>query len=35
MARLKELEADNSLLKMYAEEREKAEIIQEPIAKKW
>lgn len=36
MARLKELEAENSRLKkMYAEERLKAEIIQEVMAKKW
>ena len=36
MARLKELEAENSKLKkMYAEERLKAEIIQEAMAKKW
>ncbi len=36
MARLKELEAENSRLKkMYAEERLKAEIIQEAMAKKW
>lgn len=36
MARFKELEAENAKLKkMYAEERLKAEIIQEAIAKKW
>ncbi|CAM5779897.1 IS3 family transposase ISShfr8 [Castellaniella caeni] len=36
MARLKELEAENKLLKkMYAEERLKAEIAREVIAKKW
>ena len=36
MARLKELEAENTKLKkMYAEERLKAEIIQEAMAKKW
>ena len=36
MARLKELEAENARLKkMYAEERLKAEIIQEAMAKKW
>lgn len=36
MARLKELEDENSRLKkMYAEERLKAEIIQEAMAKKW
>lgn len=36
MARLKELEAENAKLKkMYAEERIKAEIIQEAMAKKW
>ena len=36
MARLKELEAENSRLKrMYAEERLKSEIIQEAMAKKW
>lgn len=36
MARLKELEAENTRLKkMYAEERLKAEIIQEAMAKKW
>lgn len=35
MARLKELEAENAKLKkMYAEERLKAEIIQEAMAKK-
>ena len=35
MARLKELEAENTRLKkMYAEERLKAEIIQEAMAKK-
>ena len=36
MARLKELEDENRRLKkMYAEERLKAEIIQETMAKKW
>lgn len=36
MARLKELELENRRLKkMYAEERLKAEIIQEAMAKKW
>ena len=36
MARMKELEAENARLKkMYAEERLKAEIIQEAMAKKW
>jgi putative transposase len=36
MARLKELEAENSRLKkMYAEERLKAEILKEAIEKKW
>lgn len=36
MARLKELEEENRRLKkMYAEERLKAEIIQEAVAKKW
>ena len=36
MARLKELEAENARLKkMYAEERLKAEVIQEAMAKKW
>ena len=36
MARLKELEAENTRLKkMYAEERLQAEIIQEAMAKKW
>ncbi len=36
MARLKELEAENARLKkMYVEERIKAEIIQEAMAKKW
>jgi len=36
MARMKELEAENSRLKrMYAEERLKYEIIQEAMAKKW
>jgi len=36
MARLKELEAENSRLKrMYAEERLKSEIIQEAMSKKW
>ena len=36
MARMRELEAENvRLKKMYAEERLKAEIIQEAIAKKW
>ena len=36
MQRLKELEAENKRLKkMYAEERLKAEIIQEAMKKKW
>ena len=36
MARMKELEAENARLKkMYAEERLKAEILQEALAKKW
>lgn len=36
IARLKELEAENAKLKkMYAEERLKAEIIQEALSKKW
>jgi len=36
MARMKELEAENRRLKkMYAEERLKAEIVAEAIAKKW
>lgn len=36
MARLKELEAENRRLKrMYAEERIKAEIVQEALQKKW
>ncbi|MFT5576317.1 MAG: putative transposase [Bermanella sp.] len=36
VARLKELEDENRRLKkMYAEERLKAEIIQEAMAKKW
>lgn len=36
MARLRELEAENAKLKkMYAEERLKAEIIQEAMSKKW
>ncbi|BDM63969.1 hypothetical protein NFHSH190041_14210 [Shewanella sp. NFH-SH190041] len=36
MARMKELEDENRRLKkMYAEERLKAEIIQEAMAKKW
>ena len=36
MARLKELEAENTRLKkMYAEERLKAEIVQEAMSKKW
>ena len=36
MARLKELETENrQLKKMYAEERLKAEIIQEAMQKKW
>ena len=36
MARMKALEAENRRLKkMYAEERLKAEIIQEAMAKKW
>ena len=35
-ARLKELEAENARLKkMYAEERLKADVIQEAMAKKW
>ena len=33
MARLKELEAENTRLKMYAEERLKAEIVQEAMSK--
>ena len=36
MARLKELEDENSRLKkMYAEEKLKAEIVQEALTKKW
>ena len=36
LARLKELEEENRRLKkMYAEERLKAEIVQEALAKKW
>ena len=36
MARLKQLEAENQRLKkMYADERLKAEIIQEAMVKKW
>ena len=36
MSRMKELEAENARLKkMYAEERLKADILQEAIAKKW
>jgi putative transposase len=36
MARLRELEAENARLKkMYAEERLKAEIVKEALAKKW
>lgn len=36
MARLRELEAENTRLKkLYAEERLKAEIIQEAMSKKW
>jgi len=36
MARMKELEAENKRLKkMYAEERLKAEIVSEAMAKKW
>ena len=36
MARMKELEAENKRLKkMYAEERLKAEIVAEALAKKW
>lgn len=36
MARLKELETENARLKkMYAEERLKAEVVQEALAKKW
>ena len=36
MTRLKELEEENRRIKkMYAEERLKAEIIQEAMAKKW
>jgi len=36
MARLKELEEENRRLKkMYAEERLKAEIVQEALSKKW
>jgi len=36
MARMKELEAENKRLKkMYAEERLKAEVVAEALAKKW
>jgi putative transposase len=36
MARMKELEAENARLKkMYAEERLKADILKEAMAKKW
>lgn len=36
MARVKELEAENARLKkMYAEERLKAELVQEALQKKW
>ena len=36
ISRLKELETENARLKkMYADERLKAEIIQEAMAKKW
>ena len=36
MARMKELEEENRRLKkMYAEERLKAEVVQEALAKKW
>ena len=36
ITRLKELEAENAKLKkMYAEERLKAEIIQDAMSKKW
>lgn len=36
IARLKELERENAQLKkMYAEERLKAEIVQEALSKKW
>lgn len=36
MSRMKELEAENARLKkMYAEERLKADILQEAMAKKW
>lgn len=36
MARLKELEAENSRLKrLYAEEKLKADIVQEALQKKW
>jgi len=36
MARMKELEAENSRLrKMYVEEKIKAEIVSEALAKKW
>ncbi len=36
MARMKELEAENSRLKkMYAEERLKADILQDALTKKW
>ena len=35
MARMKELEDENRRQKMYAEERLKAEIVQEALTKKW
>ena len=36
MSRMKELEAENARLKkMYAEERLKAEIVQDALEKKW
>lgn len=35
MARMKELEEESRSLKMYAEERLKAEIVQEAMQKKW
>ena len=35
MARMKELEDENRRLKMYAEERLKAEIVAEALTKKW
>jgi len=36
ISRMKELEAENSRLKkMYAEERLKADILQEALTKKW